>query len=437
MTHRTAVIVGNPKPASRTLAAALHLARGLPAPSRTSSSTLPPWDPPCSTGPTRVAALVDDVATADLLVVASPTYKGTYTGLLKLFLDRFDARQLQVVAVPLMLGAGPTHALAAAARRCRRCSPSWAPASRSRGLYVLDQRLRGPRLLRPRGWTRARPVVAALGAHGRARSDAACTAPDAFTTNQDLDPARLRQAFGDLPQRGGRRRRRGRRRARRPRRQLVHLGEPRPAAGLVLDREHVEDLAGPAPRPSRRRHRAGRAPRRRLPPAGRPGRPPLRHVPVRVNDDGAVTWKRGWPSSTARSTARSRPATTSSCCSACTASSTTRTSSCLARRSSSTVPSFGRLSRAKATPDARHQRETTEEKTPMIPKISGRGRTTTLVTALLSLLLTLSACGGAAGGAGGERDHDHPLPVLRRRGRPPPARRRARLPGRPRAGEGG
>ena len=28
-------------------------------------------------------------ASADLVVVASPTYKGTYTGLLKLFLDRF------------------------------------------------------------------------------------------------------------------------------------------------------------------------------------------------------------------------------------------------------------------------------------------------------------------------------------------------------------
>jgi FMN reductase len=46
------------------------------------------------------------------VVVASPTYKGTYTGLLKLFLDRFATDGLRGVAVPLMLGAGPGHALA-------------------------------------------------------------------------------------------------------------------------------------------------------------------------------------------------------------------------------------------------------------------------------------------------------------------------------------
>ena len=36
-----------------------------------------------------MADLVARVGEADLVVVASPTYKGTYTGLLKLFLDRF------------------------------------------------------------------------------------------------------------------------------------------------------------------------------------------------------------------------------------------------------------------------------------------------------------------------------------------------------------
>ena len=45
-------------------------------------------------------------------MVASPTYKATYTGLLKLFLDRFATDGLRGVAVPLMLGAGPGHALA-------------------------------------------------------------------------------------------------------------------------------------------------------------------------------------------------------------------------------------------------------------------------------------------------------------------------------------
>ena len=39
------------------------------------------------------------------MVVASPTYKATYAGLLKLFLDRLGGESLAgVTAVPLMLG---------------------------------------------------------------------------------------------------------------------------------------------------------------------------------------------------------------------------------------------------------------------------------------------------------------------------------------------
>ena len=42
---------------------------------------------PCAPG--QVGRLVEEVGAADLVVVACPTYKGTFTGLLKLFLDRF------------------------------------------------------------------------------------------------------------------------------------------------------------------------------------------------------------------------------------------------------------------------------------------------------------------------------------------------------------
>jgi FMN reductase len=53
------------------------------------------------------------VAASRLLVVASPTYKATCTGLLKAFLDRFPHQGLAgVTAVPLMLGASHAHALA-------------------------------------------------------------------------------------------------------------------------------------------------------------------------------------------------------------------------------------------------------------------------------------------------------------------------------------
>ena len=41
------------------------------------------------------------------------SFKATYTGLLKLFLDQVPSNGLSgVVAVPLMLGAGPGHAMA-------------------------------------------------------------------------------------------------------------------------------------------------------------------------------------------------------------------------------------------------------------------------------------------------------------------------------------
>jgi FMN reductase len=53
------------------------------------------------------------VRSASLLIVASPTFKATYTGLLKLFLDQFGAGELTgVVGIPLMLGAAARHALA-------------------------------------------------------------------------------------------------------------------------------------------------------------------------------------------------------------------------------------------------------------------------------------------------------------------------------------
>jgi FMN reductase len=53
------------------------------------------------------------VKSASLLIVASPTFKAAYTGLLKLFLDQFPAGELiGMTAIPLMLGAAPRHALA-------------------------------------------------------------------------------------------------------------------------------------------------------------------------------------------------------------------------------------------------------------------------------------------------------------------------------------
>jgi FMN reductase len=110
----TAVLVGNPRPGSRTLAAALEVASRLQddPPQVVDLATL--GTAVLDAEDVGVQALVDQVSSADLLVVASPTYKGSYTGLLKAFLDRVPHRGLEGrVAVPVMLGAGPGHALAA------------------------------------------------------------------------------------------------------------------------------------------------------------------------------------------------------------------------------------------------------------------------------------------------------------------------------------
>ncbi|GAA5211917.1 NADPH-dependent FMN reductase [Microbacterium kyungheense] len=111
------VLVGNPQPSSRTRLVAEEVARQLAA--RSGAEVEPTIDLadvadrlfrfPDET----VDALLQRVTAADVLVVASPTYKATYTGLLKSFLDRYGANALAgVTAVPLLTIGGPAHALA-------------------------------------------------------------------------------------------------------------------------------------------------------------------------------------------------------------------------------------------------------------------------------------------------------------------------------------
>jgi FMN reductase len=108
------VLVGNPRPESRTLKAGVLIAKALVNRDPDLVIDLATigvelLDPESR----RVTELVERLKVARVLVVATPTYKGAYTGLLKLFLDRFAAGALSdVVAVPVMLGASSTHALA-------------------------------------------------------------------------------------------------------------------------------------------------------------------------------------------------------------------------------------------------------------------------------------------------------------------------------------
>lgn len=138
-TLRTGVLVGNPKPRSRTYQAALVLATlltgdepGLVIDLADLGPRLLDWN---DDGVNEIAGTVGGL---DLLVVASPTYKATYTGLLKLFLDRLPNNALDgVVAVPLMLGAGPGHALAPEAY-LRPVLSELGACCPARALYLLD-----------------------------------------------------------------------------------------------------------------------------------------------------------------------------------------------------------------------------------------------------------------------------------------------------------
>lgn len=112
------IVVGNPKPRSRTLAVALAVSRALADRgvdaknpevidlAEVASQLFDPHD-------FAVADLLANVAASNLVIVASPTFKATYTGLLKAFFDRYSTNALSnTVVVGLMTGAAHVHELA-------------------------------------------------------------------------------------------------------------------------------------------------------------------------------------------------------------------------------------------------------------------------------------------------------------------------------------
>ncbi len=133
------VVVGNPKPKSRTFEAATLLAEkltGVP-PDLTIDladlgAGLLDWGDPAT------AEAVAAVKASDLVIFASPTYKASYTGLLKLFIDRFSAGSLNgVVAVPLMLGGHWKHYLASDLL-LKPVLVEIGATTPTRGLFLLD-----------------------------------------------------------------------------------------------------------------------------------------------------------------------------------------------------------------------------------------------------------------------------------------------------------
>ncbi|MET4323934.1 NAD(P)H-dependent oxidoreductase [Bradyrhizobium sp. RT5a] len=112
---KISLVVGNPKPASRTRRIGERLIERLFPPGSYElvvvdladhADKLFTW--PCE----EIAKLNAAVASSQLAVFASPAYKATFTGLLKAFLDRYPASGLRgVVAIPLMTGADLGHSM--------------------------------------------------------------------------------------------------------------------------------------------------------------------------------------------------------------------------------------------------------------------------------------------------------------------------------------
>lgn len=138
-------VIGNPNPGGRTTTIAQAVAEsvagmlGGATVETVELATIAPhlfeW------GNEQVKDLTETVATSTVNVFACPTYKATYTGLLKAFLDNYGNDGLAgTMAVPVMVGATPRHALAPEVH-LRPLLVELGASVPTRGLYVLDSEL--------------------------------------------------------------------------------------------------------------------------------------------------------------------------------------------------------------------------------------------------------------------------------------------------------
>jgi FMN reductase len=148
-TIKAVTLVGNPKIGSRTLQVAEEVTKqvtgwldlqGVKSTNSTVdiaelASGLFDWENKA------VNDVIQRIAECDLLTVSSPIYKATYTGLLKMLLDRIPMEGLAGrVAIPVMVAAAPIHVLAVEIHlrpvliELGACCPT-------RGLVVLESKL--------------------------------------------------------------------------------------------------------------------------------------------------------------------------------------------------------------------------------------------------------------------------------------------------------
>jgi FMN reductase len=116
-----AVVSGNPRPGSRTSTLAVAVGEALaadgPAPAVIEVGALGPGL--LTPGDAATAVALDQLLGASLLVIATPTYKGSYTGVLKVLLDQLPSQALAGKrAVPVVTaGIAPQAAAAEALLR--------------------------------------------------------------------------------------------------------------------------------------------------------------------------------------------------------------------------------------------------------------------------------------------------------------------------------
>ncbi len=145
---QVSVIIGNPNPGGRTTrlaeATAKHAVEAIGAADRatielielaTVANRLFSWEDE------ELAALNQQVANSQLIIPACPVYKASYTGLLKAFLDRYSNNGLAgTVALPVMMGAAPNHALAVETH-FRPLLIELGASVPTRGLYFMESQM--------------------------------------------------------------------------------------------------------------------------------------------------------------------------------------------------------------------------------------------------------------------------------------------------------
>jgi FMN reductase len=156
---RVAVVCGNPKPKSRTLEAGLFVAERLTgAPPDVVLDLIDIGTHLLGWGDAVAHKAVQDVQACEAAIFASPTYKGSYTGLLKLFLDLVPTDGLNgMLAFPVMLGAALGHAMAPDLL-LKPVLVELGATCPARGLYLLETDYRSETIVD--AWAaRARPFL--------------------------------------------------------------------------------------------------------------------------------------------------------------------------------------------------------------------------------------------------------------------------------------